>query len=145
MKSSFYLKYALKQGAIVLAVVAVVFLMFGPLSAFLLKEDIVFCLLLFGAVFLLTFIPMCAASAFERTCGSRKSQPVDDAWRKEAFDNICIVGCGVFLCALNLYTAIQAFIGEDLFRGSVGAILAVALLVIMFGRGIRGLRKLARA
>ena len=144
MNSSFYLKYALRQGAIVLAVVAVVFLMFGPLSAFLLKEDPVFCLLLFGAVFSLTFIPMCAASAFERKYGSREPQPVDDVWRKEVFDNICTVGCGVLLCVLNLYSAVWALIKEDLFRGSIGAIFAVVFLVIMFGRGMRGLKKLMR-
>lgn len=145
MKGSFYLKYALRQGAIAFAVAAVVILIFGPISVFFLKQYTAVCLVIVGALVLLIFVPMFAAVSFERRLGSVRSQPVDDVWRKAVYDNVSAVGAGVLLFALDLFVAVMAFVEADMFRGALYLILAAMFLVIMFGRGIRGLRKLTKA
>lgn len=145
MKGSFYLKYALRQGAIAFAVAAVVILIFGPISVFFLKQYTAVCLVIVGALVLLILVPMFAAASFERRLGSVRSQPVDDVWRKAVYDNVSAVGAGVLLFALDLFVAVMAFVEADMFRGALYLILAAMFLVIMFGRGIRGLRKLTKA
>ena len=108
MKSSFYLKYALKQGAVAFALVAVIILIFGPISVLFLKEYTAVCLVIVGALLLLMLVPMFAAASLERRHGLLHPQPVDDAWRKRLFDNASAIGTGVLLFALNLCSATLA-------------------------------------
>lgn len=145
MKSSFYLKYALKQGAVAFALVAVIILIFGPISAFFLKEYTAVCLVIVGALLLLMLVPLFAAASLERRHGLLHPQPVDDAWRKRLFDNVSAIGTGVLLFALNLCSATLAFVESDTFRGVLYLLLAAAFTILLFGRGVRGLRKLMKA